>query len=88
MIFAEFYNSTPDGFQPACGDRSVIVLDGRQSAPAQGAIAAEECRKRGYAAWRIFKGESFTHAAPISQIWAINNSAPVRNPSWLSAHSM
>lgn len=88
MIFAEFYNSTPSGFQPACGDRSVIILDGRWSKISQGAIAATECHKRGYAAWRIFKGESFTSAVPISELWPVNQSEPVSNPSWLSAHSM
>ena len=88
MIYAEFYNRTPTGFQAACGDRSVIILDGRISKPVQGAIAAEECRKRGYAAWRIFKGKSFTRSAAISQLWPVIDENPVSNPSWLPAHGM
>lgn len=88
MIYAEFYNSTPSGLQPACGDRSVIILHGRHSPSTNGQIAAAECAKRGYAAWRIFRGESFTRSSPISQIWPITNSKPVSNPAWLSAHSM
>jgi hypothetical protein len=88
MIYAEFYHRTSTGFQAACGDRSVIILDGRTSKAAQGAIAAAECRKRGYAAWRIFKGESFTRSAAISQLWPVVCENPVSNPSWLSAYGM
>lgn len=72
----------------ACGDRSVIVLDGRNSKAAMGDIAARECEKRGYRAWRIFKGDTFTRSAPVSQLWYVKKSDPVRDPSWLSAHAM
>ena len=88
MIYAEFYNRTPSGFQPACGDRSVIVLDGRNSPATHGQIAAAECLKRGYAAWRIFKGESFTRSIPISQLWPITEPRPISNPAWLSAYNI
>jgi hypothetical protein len=53
-----------------------------------GETAAAECQRRGYIAWRIFKGESFTRSAPISQLWFVSKDEPVRNPAWLSAHAM
>ena len=88
MLYAEFYNSTPSGLQPACGDRSVIILDGRHSPSTNGQIAAAECLKRGYAGWRIFRGDSFTRSTPISQLWPIAEPRPISNPAWLSAHGM
>lgn len=93
MIYVQFYQHSayPVGSTElieACGDRSVVILDGRLRPQAMGRIAAAECVKRGYLAWRVFKGESFTRSAPISQLWYAPKSAPVRNPAWLSAHSM
>jgi hypothetical protein len=71
----------------ACGDRSVIILDGRMSRQSMGEIAAKECAKRGFIAWRVFKGDRFDSANPVSQLWYVNVSEPVRNPAWLSAHN-
>ena len=82
MIYAQFYQMST-GYVPwpippefgaptlieACGDRSVIIIDARLSRATIGQIAAAECVKRGYAAWRIFKGDSFTRSSPICQIW-------------------
>jgi hypothetical protein len=53
---------------PACGDRSVIILDGRSSRYTHEMIAREECLKRGYLAYRIMKGGRFTTAKPVSPI--------------------
>jgi len=75
MYFAEFYQmstgyvagSIPPRFDdarkkpiPASGDRSVVILDGRQHAGARHQIAAEECRRRGFIGYKLHKGESFT----------------------------
>jgi len=70
-IFAEFYNSTPYGLRPACGDRSVIILDGRLKPKSLFAISAFECERRGYAGYQIMRGESFTRARPISSLYPI-----------------
>ena len=90
MMYAAFYQKSAmsDEIIGACGDRSVVILDGRLNPHTLGEIAAEECKRRGYLAWRIFKGESFTRSRPISQLWYVNDSTPVTNPSWLSAHGM
>ena len=88
MIYAEFYNLTASGLQPACGDRSVIILDGRNSPSTNGQIAAAECARRGYAAWRIFKGETFNRSSPVSSLQYLSTSKPVSNPVWLSAYNL
>lgn len=77
MYFAQFYQRglISNDLIEACGDRSVIILDGRESNASKGAIAAAECKKRGYVAWRIFKGESFTRCTPVSNIWPVVHGA-------------
>ena len=75
MLYAQFYDRNSSGkLAEACGDRSVIILDGRYSNDTNGKISAEECSKRGYLAWRVFKGDSFTRSKPVSQLWFVHNS--------------
>lgn len=97
MYYVQFYQRAayPVGTTniiEASGDRSVVILDGRLRPQSMGRIAAAECAKRGYLAWRIFRGESFTRSAPVSQIWYAPEAAPdtptMQDPAWLSAHSM
>lgn len=91
MYYAQFFQrSAIDALVTieACGDRSVIILDGRCTKQWMGETAATECAKRGYVAWQIFKGEAFTRSAPISQVNYVTPSKPVTNPVWLSAHAM
>lgn len=52
----------------ACGDRSVLILDGRQSVNTHHDIAADECRKRGYVAYQLLKGETFTRSTPDTNV--------------------
>jgi hypothetical protein len=90
MIYAQFYQKgvvTGETIE-ACGDRAVIILDGRCSRRSMGDVAEAECKRRGYIAWRIFAGEAFTRSTPVSQLWYVNTSSPVTNPAWLSAHAM
>lgn len=89
MYWTQFYQKgviTGETIE-ACGDRSVIILDGRNSRETMGKISAAECAKRGYIAWRVFKGDTFTRSAPVSQLWYVHNNIQVRNPAWLSAHT-
>ena len=90
MYYAQFYqrSAISDEIIEACGDRSVVILDGRFSKEWMSKTAEVECKRRGYLAWRIFMGESFTRSAPVSPIWYVRNTEPVRNPVWLSAHGM
>lgn len=89
MIYAQFYHYGLDGnLVEACGDRAVVILDARFKPVANGDIATNECKKRGYDAWAIFKGESFTNSVRVSHIWHARAQEPAREPSWLSAHGM
>ncbi len=89
MLYAQFYQRSaldPLVTIEACGDRSVIILDARCSPTRNGRIAEHECAKRGYVAWRMFRGEAFTRSAPASPLNYVHAAEPVRNPAWLSAH--
>lgn len=81
MLYAQFYsmstgygtNGTPVPIE-ACGDRSVIILDARVKPETNGRIAAAECVKRGFVAWSIHSGRSFTDSRRVSGPWFPNNS--------------
>jgi hypothetical protein len=89
MIYAQFYHYGLSGnLVEACGDRSVVIIDARLKPRTIGEIAADECKKRGYVAWAIFKGESFTNSVRVSNVWYIVSQEPVQDPVWLSAHGM
>lgn len=103
MLYAQFFQystgyipgTIPPQFDPvrrelieATGDRSVIVLDARIRPTDNAAIAARECKARGYVAWAIFRGETFTRSARVSGPHYLTQSEPVRNPAWLAAHGM
>ena len=61
---AEFFAFNLAGeLSPAIGDRSVVILDGRITSQRMEDIAATECKKRGYVAYRINRGGSFTRCA-------------------------
>ena len=49
---------------PACGDRSVIILDGRERLETGHKTAIIEGQKRGYPGFNIWEGESFTRSKP------------------------
>jgi hypothetical protein len=66
--YAEFFQVDLEGeLAPACGDRSVIRLDGRNNRCNLEILAEEECRKRNYVAWRLIEGESLLRAQPITK---------------------
>jgi hypothetical protein len=70
MIYAQFYHksATSNELIEASGYRSVIILDGRFRLITHTEYLNEECKKRNYLAWRVFKGESFTRSQPVSDI--------------------
>ena len=89
MLYAQFFHKDLAGnVAEACGDRSVIVLDGRWSAQHVREIADAECLKRGYIAWQIFRGETFCRSVSVSSVNYPTIDKPVRDPVWLSAHGM
>jgi hypothetical protein len=70
-----------------CGDRAVIILDGRITKKLMGEISATECQKRGFVAWQIHQGD-FRQSKPVSGVWYVSELNPAVNPAWLSAHAM
>jgi hypothetical protein len=66
--YAEFFEVNLAGeIAPACGDRSIIRLNGRNNQYNQEMLAEEECRRRKYVAWRLIRGESLSRAKPITK---------------------
>ena len=61
MLFAQFYQYGAVTGAPieACGDRAVIILDGRERADSHRLIAAHEAKKRGFIGYSILKGATF-----------------------------
>lgn len=83
MKYIQFYQRSainPLEIIEACGDRSVVIVDGRLSNRNIGRIAEDECRKRGYAAWAVFQGESFTRSTQMCSPNFINDPKPIHNP--------
>lgn len=76
MLFAQFLHKSAIGPEliEASGDRSVVILDGRYSNASNNDIARQECIKRGYLAYSIYKGESFTRCVRVSGPWYPTNS--------------
>lgn len=72
MYYVQFFQRAvwpvgTDKIIEACGDRGVIVLDGRESKNTMHEFSERECNKRGYVGWQLFKGETFTRSRPISE---------------------
>ena len=65
IYFVEYYQKSAisDNLIPACGDRAVIVLDGRNSLETmkQDARVNNGVRRPVYDAFKIHKGESFSN---------------------------
>ena len=70
MIFAEFYTRglVSGELIPVCGDRSVVILDGRYLLEVNLDIAAYWCKHRNYDAFAICKGDSFTQSKKLTRI--------------------
>jgi len=71
MLYAQFYNKcavTKGQLIEACGDRAVVIYDGRVSRDTTLADAAVECKKRGYSGYALFHGPSFTRSTRVTSI--------------------
>lgn len=69
MKYVQFFKyDLSNTLSEGCGDRSIVIVDGRLSTWNVTNIAIQEGIKRGYVAWQVFKGEAFTRSRPISQI--------------------
>ena len=74
MRFAQFYQMSvalkgkPSQPIEACGDRAVVLLDGRNSVAVSAAFAKRECQKRKYIGFSIHEGESFNRARVVRKM--------------------
>lgn len=70
MLYVQFYQKSAisDDIIQGVGDRSVIILDGRNTPFTHHSISEAECKRRGYVAWQVFHGESFSRSTPIGSI--------------------
>lgn len=67
MYFAEFYNKNADGsLREACGDRSVLILDGREAKWSHHWHSKQWAIKHGFVAYKLCKGETFTRSSVLS----------------------
>jgi len=78
MYFACFYQKPVNYGQAdlspteACGDRAVIILDGRSKPQTHVEIARIECAKRGYIGFTLHMGETFTRASNVRKLELLN----------------
>lgn len=87
MHYAQFYHyGTTGELIEACGDRSVVVIDGRLNSATMGRIAAEECKKRGYVAWAMFAGESFTRSKRLNSPSYVGDQGKVDNTAMSASY--
>lgn len=68
MYYAEFYYDA-DGNQPGCGDRSVLILDGREALHSQVEHGQDWCKRHNWKSFRLMKGDSFTRSKAISTLY-------------------
>lgn len=57
----------------ACGSNGVVIIDGRLSLTNMNTIAANDCKKRGFIAWQLFRGESFTRSSAFGQFVGVQS---------------
>lgn len=74
MKYAKFYQASavdPSKLVEAVGDRSVIIFDGRLGVATRKAIASNVAKVRGYLAYQLCEGESFTRTTKRSEIYRV-----------------
>jgi hypothetical protein len=74
MLYAQFFQKDLAGnVNEGCGDRAVIILDARRARSTNMEIAKEWCKKRGYIAYQLFYGDSFSRSKPASLLEILGN---------------
>lgn len=71
MVFVQYFEYDLSGkLSEAIGDRSVVILDGRNSIATMKSEARQwnGYRRPVYKAFQLFKGTSFTDCQPITNI--------------------
>lgn len=74
MIYAQFFQPSAidkSRLIEACGDRAVVIYDARRRLADTLADARAECAKRGFSAFQLCRGETFTRSRAISQLFTV-----------------
>ena len=67
--YVEFLETIADGnYWKPCGDRGIMIIDGRLSPENAHAIASEEMAKRGFDDYWITKADSLRHIQKMDYI--------------------
>ena len=72
MLFVQFYlyRTVAEGVKlPEKVVGAVFEIETSKNPQAIHELAVNGCKKRGYDAWRIFKGDSIANAKPVSCIY-------------------
>lgn len=72
MLFIQYFTRSatdPKRLVEAVGDRAVIVLDARRRETVHHAIAMDEGERRGFPAYCLMRGDSFTRAVRVSGVF-------------------
>ena len=71
MMYMQFFRKSPTTgkLYEACGDRAVVILDGRTKPGGYLRWADKECVKRGFDGFQCWAGDSFLRSQPITQIY-------------------
>lgn len=74
MYFVEFWQKSPVSGQliEACGDRSVLIIDGRESAWCHHWHAKAWAKRHGFDAYKLCKGETFGRVSYRSGLHLVN----------------
>ena len=73
MRFIQYFELFNNKLVEACGDRSVVIIDGRYriSRCHEDAIELNGKRRPNYDAYQIWEGESLLRSKPISDIFKL-----------------
>lgn len=72
--YAEFHDYDLAGqLVAACGDRALINIDGRHNDETMRAIAADECKKRGYKAFAMLRGNNLREAQRVGPLESVEH---------------
>lgn len=83
MYHAQFFGKSAisDDLIEACGDRAVIILDGRECLTTRKELAKTEAVKRGYLAYQLRKGASFTSCTNETGVIRVDVTAAAVKPA-------
>jgi hypothetical protein len=75
MRYVQYYNNIDGKMREVCGDRGIIILDGRNSlrTSIKDAVKFNGYRRPIYDAFKIYGGESIMRSNSITNLIQLNN---------------